>query len=314
MVTFAQKMAAAAEAAGLSFDTSRNVIYGAYNGYSFAVQANPSHARYCSVCFHVTQDGNALSAAEGKQIAKTSNKLVQFVKAAGSAAGSFMVKLGKDEAATAQTLTDALDYLSGSFSDRGFVNTCEHCRRQTDTEPCAVGNGLRFLCPDCFESVSSELNEKAHAYAETPENVAAGAVGALGGALIGAVVVVIFGRLGYVTALSGLIAAICALKGYELLAKKMSVKGAVISCIAALAMIYVGHRSDWAIEVAQYFEVDFFKAFRAIPMLIEEDVIEKSQYIRGLVMVILFAVLGAVPTVIRSIKGQKTKYTIQRLN
>ena len=139
-------------------------------------------------------------------------------------------------------------------------------------------------------------------------------MGALGGALLGAVVVVIFGRLGYVTALSGLIAAICALKGYELLAKKMSVKGAIISCIAMLAMIYVGHRADWAIEAAQYFKVDFFKAFRAIPMLIEEEAIELGQYLKGLFMVYLFAILGAVPTVISSLKQQKTKYTVQKLN
>ena len=255
-----------------------------------------------------------LSAAEGKQIAKESSKLVQYAKTAGAAAASFQVKLGKDEAATAQTLTDALTYLSGSFHDRSFVNTCEHCRQPLDTEPCAVGNGLRFLCADCFETVSAELTEKAHVDEETPENVAAGAVGALGGALLGAVVVVIFGRLGYVTALSGLIAAICALKGYELLAKKMSVKGAVIACVAMLAMIYVGHRADWAIDVAKYFDVDFFTAFRAVPMLIEEEAIELGQYLRGLIMTYLFALLGAVPSVINSLKGQKNKYTVQRLN
>ena len=31
-------------------------------------------------------------------------------------------------------------------------------------------------------------------------------------------------------------------------------------------------------------------------------------------MVVLFALLGAVPTVINSVKGQKTKYTVQKLN
>ena len=81
-----------------------------------------------------------------------------------------------------------------------------------------------------------------------------------------------------------------------------------------LLMIYLGHRSDWAIEVAQYFDVGFFKAFRAIPMLIEEDVIELGDYLKGLFMVYLFALLGAVPTVIKSIKGQQNKYNVQRLS
>ena len=60
--------------------------------------------------------------------------------------------------------------------------------------------------------------------------------------------------------------------------------------------------------------MDFFKAFRAIPALIQEDVIEIGQYLKGLIMVVLFALLGAVPTVINSVKGQKTKYTVQKLN
>ena len=314
MVTFAQKMAAAAEATGLSFDSARNIMHGAYNGYSFAFPALPNNARYCYVNFSITHDGTPLPQAEAKQIAKESNKLVEFIKPAGNALCSFMIKMEKDEEATAQKLTDALTYLSEAFAARGYVNTCERCRQPLETEACAVGNGIRFLCADCFEAVSADLTEKAHAEEETPENVAAGVVGALGGALLGAVVVVIFGRLGYVTALSGLIAAICALKGYELLAKKMSVKGAVISCVAVLAMIYVGHRADWAIEVAKYFDVDFFTAFRAVPMLIEEEAIELGQYLRGLIMTYLFALLGAVPSVINSIKGQKNKYTVQRLS
>ena len=314
MSSATQKLSAAAQTTGLSYDLERNILYGAFGAYTFAVLVNASNVRYCSIFFHVTRDGNPFIPNDGKDIAKESDKLVQFVKPAGAAPASFLVKLDKDEEGTAQRILDALNFLSTAFSNRGYVNTCENCRQDVATEPCAVGNGLRFLCHDCFESVSVSMNDKAHMEAETPENVPAGIVGALGGALVGAIVVVIFGRLGYVTALSGLIAAICSLKGYELLAKKMSVKGAVISCIAMAAMIYVGHRADWAFEAAKFFDVDFFTAFRAIPMLIKEEAIELSQYLRGLFMVYLFALLGAVPTVINSLKGQKTKYTVQKLN
>ena len=209
-----QKLSAAAETTGLSFDKERNILYGTFGAYAFAVLVNASNVRYCSIFFHVTRDGNAFIANDGKEIAKERNKMVQFVKPAGAAPASFLVKLEKDEQGTAQRILDALNFLSAAFTSRGYVNTCENCRHEVATEPCAVGNGLRFLCPECFESVSASMNDKAHQEAETPENVPAGIVGALGGALLGALVVVLFGRLGYVTALSGLIAAICALKGY----------------------------------------------------------------------------------------------------
>ena len=179
-----------------------------------------------------------------------------------------------------------------------------------------MGNGLKFFCPACYDSVSASITDRAQAEAETPENVVAGIVGALGGALLGAIVVVIMGQLGYVSALSGFVAAICSLKGYELMAKKMSVKGAIIACVAMVVMLYVGHRTNVALEVLRAFniEVDFFTIFRAIPKLVKSDSELMGAYIKELLMVYLFAVLGAVPSIIKSIKGQKTKYTIQRLN
>ena len=148
MASYIQKMMAAAEATGLSFDQGRKILHGSYNGYSFAFPAMPNNARYCTVRFHATRDGQMLTAAEGKEIAKESNKLVQFVKPAGSAPCSFMVKLEKDEQGTAQKLAAALTYLTDAFAARGYVNTCESCRQAVDTEAYAVGNGLRFLCPE----------------------------------------------------------------------------------------------------------------------------------------------------------------------
>lgn len=314
MVSLAQKLTAAAEATGLLFDSEQNVLHGTFHGYCFSTSPLPSNARYCYIYFHVTKNWNMLTADEGKEIAKQSNKLVEFFRPANGVVNSFLVKLGNDEATAAQKLTDALTYLADTFSALGFVNACAQCGQPVATEACAVGNGVRFLCPDCFETVSVDLGNQAQADAEKTENVGLGAIGALGGALIGAVTVVLFGRLGMVSALSGLIAAICALKGYELLAKKMSVKGVVVSCIAIVVMIYLGYQADWAIEVTQVFEVDFFTAFRSVPYLIHEGVIRPAAYLGNLFLLYLFAVLGSAPSILRIVKGQKNRFVIRKFN
>lgn len=44
-------------------------------------------------------------------------------------------------------------------------------------------------------------------------------MGALLGSLVGVVSIIIFSQLGYVAALSGVIMAVCTLKGYEMLAE-----------------------------------------------------------------------------------------------
>ena len=55
-----------------------------------------------------------------------------------------------------------------------------------------------------------------------PENIPAGIVGAFLGTLLGVVCTVVIGQLGYVASVSGLIMAVGALKGYELLGGRLS--------------------------------------------------------------------------------------------
>ena len=50
MASYAQKMAAAAQAAGLSFDQEKNILHGTFRGYAFASTIVPNNARYC--CRH----------------------------------------------------------------------------------------------------------------------------------------------------------------------------------------------------------------------------------------------------------------------
>ena len=58
-----------------------------------------------------------------------------------------------------------------------------------------------------------------------------GVVGALIGSLLGAASIILLSQLGYVAAISGVIMAVCALKGYELLGGKLTKKGVIISAV-----------------------------------------------------------------------------------
>jgi len=69
---------------------------------------------------------------------------------------------------------------------------CEHCG--AEVKP--------------VEAVSGEVQK--------PENVIAGIVGALIGAAIGGAAIILLSQLGVVASFSGIILAICTMKGYEL--------------------------------------------------------------------------------------------------
>ena len=160
------------------------------------------------------------------------------------------------------------------------------------------------VCDDCFANLQQELEAATHAAAAKKENVVAGFVGAILGSLIGALCIVVESQLGYVAAISGLVMAICTLKGYALLGGKLTTKGIVISVILMLFMTYVADRLDWAILVAREFDEDLFISYQAIPELLQAEVIEAANYYGNLALVYVFLLVGAVPTILVTARSQ----------
>lgn len=136
-----------------------------------------------------------------------------------------------------------------------------------------------------------------------PENIVAGVVGAFWGTLLGVACTVLIGQLGYVASISGLIMAVGALKGYELLGGRLSKKGAVISCALILVMTWLAHRLTWAVALSSTAELGIFESFQVIPDLLEAGLLEGPAYWGDLAMLYLFTLLGAVPTIIGGLRS-----------
>lgn len=134
-------------------------------------------------------------------------------------------------------------------------------------------------------------------------NVVAGTVGAFLGSLIGVACIVIVGQMGYVASVCGLVMAVCALKGYELLGGGLGKPGAAVSSVLIVVMTYLAHQLDWAVSAASALETGILEAFRAIPYLREVGAIEARSYWGGLAMLYLFTLVGAVPTVLAGLRG-----------
>ena len=135
------------------------------------------------------------------------------------------------------------------------------------------------------------------------ENIVGGIVGAFLGSLVGVLCTVVIGQLGYVASVSGLVMAVGALKGYELLGGSLSKKGAVISSVLVLVMTWFAHRLSWSIAVASSVGVNVFQCFRLIPTLLEDGWLESRAYWGDLAMLYLFTLLGAVPTILAGLRN-----------
>jgi len=165
------------------------------------------------------------------------------------------------------------------------------------------------FCENCGTAVEQPAMEF-----DTPaaprDNVILGTVGALMGGLIGAAVILLLGRLNTVAAIGGFVLAFCALKGYELLGKGLSVKGIVISVIIMLIIPFVADTLDWGILIYTDFidagyEISYLEAVQLLPVCLEEGVIEMGDYVKSLLMLYGFTALGAVTVVLDAIKKNK---------
>ena len=125
------------------------------------------------------------------------------------------------------------------------------------------------------------------------------------------------GQLGYVAAVSGIVMAICTMKGYELLAGRFSTVGLVVSIVLMLGMTYVGYQLDWSVavynELKDYYQLSLLDCFRMIPEMLRQEIIDSSTYIGELVKLYAFTLLGAIPTAISSMRSRKLKKVTYRL-
>ncbi|SHI72882.1 hypothetical protein SAMN02745229_03533 [Butyrivibrio fibrisolvens DSM 3071] len=137
--------------------------------------------------------------------------------------------------------------------------------------------------------------DKMAAEMEKEENVALGIVGAIGGSLIGVAAMALLHLLNYVAAIAGIIMIVCAGKGYEKLAGRLSTKGIIISTIVTIAMVYVGARFCFAISLAQVIPgYNVFEAFVEAGEKISFNHIYADAFYEILLKQYLFAGIGIV--------------------
>ena len=142
------------------------------------------------------------------------------------------------------------------------------------------------------------------------EQVVLGTLGAFVGALIGTICIVILGQYsyvyghgyGYIAYIGGVVMGFCAMGGYQLLGKKMSKKGIIITIVIMLVMVYVSNWIGYAIALAdESLTLDFMTAFWEVQRVVRLGWIGGVYYYKDLVMLYVFMAfgmaIGAVPTI-----------------
>ncbi len=139
------------------------------------------------------------------------------------------------------------------------------------------------------------LDTAAPAEVPAPENFLLGLIGALVGAILGGASIILLSQIGYIASISGFILAICTLKGYELLGKRLSGKGIALCILLMIVTPFLADYIDWAIYLMRdypEYELTIVDACVALAGLMAEGYVDMAEYLKNLGMIYLFVVMG----------------------
>ncbi len=157
----------------------------------------------------------------------------------------------------------------------------------------------------------------------TKENVLAGTIGALLFSLAGGALWFVLYQVGFLAGISGLVAVICAIKGYSLFAKKESLKGVVIAIVSAIFIMVLAWYLCLSLDVYNAYQewyasgdvdytITYWEAIRGAYLFLSDSEI-LLPYLRDLGIGLALCVVGAYRFIIdavRNIKqGQQEQHT-----
>lgn len=309
------RYAGLAQYLGMHFDEESGAIYGEREGFSLHIgpYVAKSNADYdmVAVSVGIQNNGAEIKREDTKAIKKAHKQIFCIIQEKNTV--SMVLKRCTRLQKTQENVQDCLPAFISFLKSRGFVNGCEHCGEAKETECCYVAGNVMCLCEECYTATSQNMAEYEKQNKGKKENLIGGIVGAVLGSLIGVACIILLSQLGYVAALSGVVMAVCALRGYEMLGGKLTKRGIIISAVIMIVMTYVGDRLDWAIMIARELGTDIFYSYRLVPVLLTEEIIDIASYVADLVLVYVFLLLGAVPTIRNTMRGNDEAGKIKKL-
>lgn len=179
-------------------------------------------------------------------------------------------------------------------------NICSECGYEvTDGRWVLIDEIAYFMHGGCADKVKREiLEDNTQRMEEDPGSYVSGALGAFGGAALGAVLWAIVLNLGYVASLVGLVIGWLAEKGYNLLKGKQGKAKIVVLILAIVFGVLVGTFGADAFTLIGMMNSGELPGFTYgdIPMFIIAMLVESPEYksalLSNLAMGILFAGLG----------------------
>lgn len=193
-----------------------------------------------------------------------------------------------------ERLTNVIDTLNqNSALGVGYCPTCGKELNFDECKKCQVDGWCITLCGDCTENLNSEIRAENAAFDSLPNNYLKGFGGAVVGALIGCAMAVVLYLVGFISALSSVVAVLVGALLYQKFGgkpnKMMLVIVSATSVVLMLASTFAIYlvASKIAADEANL-NLSALEAFR----LVMQDEEASSAFISDMLMTALFTAIG----------------------
>lgn len=127
------------------------------------------------------------------------------------------------------------------------------------------------------------------------ENVVLGIIGAILGAIIGSILWILLDQVGFIASIAAFAIVFCAVKGYEILGKKISKKGIIISVVITVIIVVLADMLSMGFSIYREFsaeyEISVADAILSVPGFLTEPQI-LTQFLLNLAIGYIFVAIG----------------------
>lgn len=306
---------------GMKYDTKHLAVYGDYHGFQTIIQDLTSQKQYI---IRLSVNGGTLEQQPEMISQFLQSRQHPYINYATCENSTVAVSVKVKNKHDIDNLTEILNEITDYFRSVGLVSCCKYCGAQADLGIYSVNRTCDAMCGSCFGKTKDNLSQAQLEIKQKKGNMLTGIVGALLGALLGGILWVIVYQIGFIAGIVGLVIAICAIKGYELLGGKLNGAGLAISLVIAVLVLFVAEYgsltyqeySGW-VQVAAIQGMSnsftFFDFLKSMPQyLVEYDELMRKLIMELAIGYVLMAV-ASVSTIYNYYKNKNLKHDIQRL-
>ncbi|WP_049549740.1 hypothetical protein [Streptococcus pseudopneumoniae] len=297
-----EELHAIASELGLQFDEDSRSIYGTQSGYLLFLQETDVKNQF-RLCVSVSLNGNPADSEENELVwdeFKSESLPNLSTLSINQYLVSFVVKGAMRKSKTIEKLQTLITDLVAFLETHHFVQVCAYSGQECPVGLYQLGDSIFLINEESYQLLKSNLQIEVDSYQNKKENV-----------LLGAVALFI-ARLGYVAMVAGVVLGICTIKGYEILGRKVSRKGIVISSIWMVITVFLVNQIDLAMEVVAKLGVEFAFAFRVVNDLIFSGHFPDN-YFYNLAMLAVFTLVGAGVSISSVWSSHKTKGIVRKI-